>query len=143
MAALAIIQHKWGGSVLVKSIPDENPPYRQLAAYLRARFGERVQKVTLDAGLTCPNRDGRVGWGGCIYCNARGSGTGAAGRGESLTTQLASGMANLRRRYGARKFIAYFQSFTNTYAPLSRLQALYEEALAFSRGGGSKPWHPA
>ena len=106
-------------------------PYRHLAGYLKARFGERVQKITLDAGLTCPNRDGRVGWGGCIYCNARGSGTGAAQRGESLTAQLVAGMANLRQRYGARKFIAYFQSYTNTYGPIPRLRALYEEALAF------------
>lgn len=120
-----------GRSVLVKATPEEVSPYRQLAASLRARFGERVQKITLDAGFTCPNRDGRVGWGGCIYCNTRGSGTGAAARGESLTAQLASGMAYLRRRYGARKFIAYFQSYTNTYAPVPRLKALYEEALAF------------
>lgn len=104
-------------------------PYRSLNAYLKNRFGERVQKVTLDAGLTCPNRDGRVGWGGCIYCNARGSGTGAAARGESLSQQLADGIAKLARRYQARKFIAYFQSFSNTYAPLSRLRQLYDQVL--------------
>jgi hypothetical protein len=90
-----------------------------------------VQKLTLDAGLTCPNRDGRVGTGGCLYCNARGSGTGAAARGESLTAQIQTGMTRLQRRYGVSRFIAYFQSFSNTYAPVERLQSLYDEALAF------------
>ena len=104
-------------------------PYRDLNSYLRRRFGERVQKITLDAGLTCPNRDGRVGQGGCLYCNARGSGTGAWSRGESISRQMQEGMTRLRQRYGARKFIAYFQSFTNTYAPIAHLQALYREAL--------------
>jgi radical SAM protein (TIGR01212 family) len=106
-------------------------PYLDLNAHLRRRFGERVQKISLDAGLTCPNRDGRVGVGGCLYCNARGSGTGAWARGLTITEQMRQGLARLQRRYGARKFIAYFQSFSNTYAPLSKLRALYEEALAF------------
>ncbi len=106
-------------------------PYRDLNSYLKGRFGERVQKITLDAGLTCPNRDGRVGIGGCLYCNARGSGTGAWGRGQSITTQMESGLARLARRYGAAKFIAYFQSFSNTYAPIAKLRELYDAALAF------------
>lgn len=106
-------------------------PYRDLNSYLRQRFGARVQKVTLDAGLTCPNRDGRVGLGGCLYCNARGSGTGAWARGQTITEQLQEGLARLARRYGASRFIAYFQSFSNTYAPVATLQALYQEALAF------------
>lgn len=105
-------------------------PYRSLKSYLMRRFGEKVQKITLDAGLTCPNRDGRVGVGGCLYCNARGSGTGAAARGLSITRQLAEGIQRVGQRYGARKFIAYFQSFSNTYAPLETLGRLYEEALA-------------
>lgn len=107
------------------------PPYRRLSAYLFSIFGERVQKVTLDAGLTCPNRDGKISHGGCLYCNDRGSGTGAAFHGKSITAQLQEGMERLHRRYGANKFIAYFQSFSNTYAPLAQLRALYEEALAF------------
>ncbi len=106
-------------------------PYRDLTNYLRERFGVRVQKITLDAGLTCPNRDGRRGTGGCLYCNARGSGTGAWGRGLGIAHQLREGMARLGKRYGAQRFIAYFQSFSNTYAPLPTLKALYEEALAF------------
>jgi len=105
-------------------------PFRSLNAHLRARFGERVQKITLDAGLTCPNRDGRVGRGGCLYCNRRGSGTGAAARGLDISQQLATGMAIMAKRYQARKFIAYFQSFSNTYAPLATLQHLYAQALA-------------
>ena len=106
-------------------------PYRDLNSYLKGRFGARVQKITLDAGLTCPNRDGRVGTGGCLYCNARGSGTGAWGRGQDIAAQMEAGMARLARRYGAAGFIAYFQSFSNTYAPAARLRQLYEAALAF------------
>lgn len=104
--------------------------YNDLNSYLRNRFGCRVQKITLDAGLTCPNRDGSISTGGCIYCNARGSGTGAHGGGMSITDQLLQGKRALSRRYGARKFIAYFQSYSNTYAPVDRLRALYQEALA-------------
>jgi hypothetical protein len=106
-------------------------PYLDLNSYLRRRFEERVQKITLDAGLTCPNRDGRVGVGGCLYCNVRGSGMGAWSRGLTITEQLKEGTARLKRRYGARKFIAYFQSFSNTYASLEVLRQLYQEALAF------------
>jgi hypothetical protein len=108
-------------------------PYRDLNSYLKERFGERVQKISLDAGLTCPNRDGRVGAGGCLYCNARGSGTGAWGRGQGITAQMEAGMARLSRRYGAARFIAYFQSFSNTYAPLTTLRELYDAALTFPR----------
>ncbi|MCG6893966.1 MAG: TIGR01212 family radical SAM protein [Desulfobacteraceae bacterium] len=104
--------------------------YNDFAAWLRGRYGCRVQKVSLDAGLTCPNRDGTVGTGGCIYCNERGSGTGAHGNGMPVRQQLEEGKRRLAKRYKARKFIAYFQSFSNTYAPLSELRNLYEEALS-------------
>lgn len=104
--------------------------YYDFNTYLRRRFGCRVQKITLDAGLTCPNRDGRLATGGCIYCNARGSGTGAAGLGKSIAEQLRDGKKALSRRYKAKKFLAYFQSFSNTYAPLAHLSKLYGEALA-------------
>jgi len=103
--------------------------YYDLNTYLRSLFGCRVQKITLDAGLSCPNRDGRISSGGCIYCNVRGSGTGADARGLSITEQLIQGKETLGRRYKARKFLAYFQSFSNTYAPLKRLKTLYDEAL--------------
>ncbi|MBT4483409.1 MAG: TIGR01212 family radical SAM protein [Candidatus Latescibacteria bacterium] len=104
-------------------------PYNDLNSFYRSRFGCRVQKITVDAGLTCPNRDGTAGTGGCIYCNTRGSGTGASAN-TSITEQLESAKAFLRQRYKAKTFIAYFQSFSNTYAPVEKLRRLYEEALA-------------
>jgi len=104
--------------------------YNDLNTYLRGLFGCRVQKISIDAGLNCPNRDGTITSGGCIYCNVRGSGTGAHAMGHSISEQLINGKAYLVRRYKAKKFIAYFQSFSNTYAPLEKLKHLYEEALA-------------
>jgi radical SAM protein (TIGR01212 family) len=104
--------------------------YRDLNTYFRSLFGCRVQKISVDAGLTCPNRDGTKGTAGCIYCNARGSGTGAWAQGLSIRDQLKTGKQFLARRYHAQKFVAYFQSFSNTYAPLHVLQHRYDEALA-------------
>lgn len=102
--------------------------YYDLNSHLREIFGQRVQKLTVDAGLSCPNRDGTLSAGGCIFCNARGSGTGMSHL--SVTEQLTRAREYMARRYKAKKFIAYFQAFTNTYAPVERLQALYDEALA-------------
>lgn len=104
--------------------------YTDFNSYLRTVFGCRVQKITIDAGLTCPNRDGSISTTGCIYCNARGSGTGAYAKGLSISDQIIDGKNALMRRYKAKKFIAYFQSFSNTYAPVDRLKALYDEALS-------------
>ncbi len=104
--------------------------YNDLNSYFRSIFGCRVQKITIDAGLSCPNRDGKISTGGCIYCNTRGSGTGAHAKGYSVTDQILAGKKALSKRYKAKKFIAYFQSFTNTYAPLDGLKSLYEEALS-------------
>lgn len=103
--------------------------YYSLNAYLRSRFGCRVQKITIDAGMTCPNRDGTITTGGCIYCNARGSGSGAHARGLSIGAQVRQGAVWMRKRYKARKFMAYFQSFSNTYAPPEQLARMYQEAL--------------
>ena len=103
--------------------------YNDFNSYLRSLFGCRVQKITVDAGLSCPNRDGTVSTGGCIFCNARGSGTGAFSRGLTITEQVAQGKKFLARRYKAKKFLVYFQSFSNTYAPVDKLQTLYDEAL--------------
>jgi radical SAM protein (TIGR01212 family) len=103
--------------------------YNDFNTYLRSVFGCRVQKITIDVGLSCPNRDGTISTGGCIYCNPRGSGTGAMSRGLSVSEQLMQGKKALAGRYKAEKFIAYFQSFTNTYAPVDALQNLYDEAL--------------
>ncbi len=104
--------------------------YNDLNSYLREIFGCRVQKITVDAGLSCPNRDGTISTGGCIYCNERGSGTGFFGLGLSITEQLTRGKIFLSKRYKAKKFLAYFQSFSNTYAPIDRLRTLYDEAVA-------------
>jgi uncharacterized protein len=108
----------------------ERPPYRTLSAFLRERFGERVRKISLDAGLGCPNRDGS-GRGGCIYCNARGSGTGAFSRGLGLTGQIESQMSAMARRYGSKAFIAYFQSYTNTYADVPTLKGIFDTILPY------------
>ena len=89
-----------------------------------------VQKISVDAGLTCPNRDGTLSRSGCIYCNAKGSGTGAFARGLSISQQIEAGKIGAVKKYKARKFLAYFQSFTNTYAPVDHLKALYDEALS-------------
>ncbi len=107
----------------------ERKPYRDLKGFLIEKFGCRVHKVPLDAGLTCPNRDGTLGYGGCIYCNELGSGTGAWDRRIPLREQLLRGVDFLKRRYGAEKFIAYFQSFTNTYGKPDLLKSLYDEVL--------------
>lgn len=94
-------------------------------------FGERVQKISLDAGLGCPNRDGSLSYKGCVFCDQKGSGTGALiNQGLSIDEQIVRARGFMERRYNARKFIAYFQSFTNTYAPVPRLKGLYDRALA-------------
>ena len=107
-----------------------NKRYNDLNTYFRNIFGCRVQKIAIDAGLTCPNRDGTISTEGCIYCNARGSGTGAYMEGLSIKDQIIKGKKALSKRYKAKKFIAYFQSFSNTYAHLDKLKRLYEEALS-------------
>ncbi|MBN2365005.1 MAG: TIGR01212 family radical SAM protein [Calditrichaeota bacterium] len=104
--------------------------YNAYADYLKIRFGERLQKVIIDAGFTCPNRDGSKGYGGCTYCN-NDAFTPPTGRSDQkIREQLESGISYLSRRYGAQKFIAYFQPYSNTYAPLSRLKKLYQQALS-------------
>ncbi|MBN2061640.1 MAG: TIGR01212 family radical SAM protein [Deltaproteobacteria bacterium] len=106
--------------------------YRDYNSYLREIFGERVQKIAIDAGLGCPNRDGKISDRGCIFCDKRGSGTGAmVERGLSIDQQIKEGIEFAKKRYGARKFIAYFQSFTNTYGPVIKLRQLYDQALRY------------
>ena len=104
------------------------PRYVHFADHLRQTFGCRVHKVSLDVGFTCPNRDGTVAVGGCIYCNNASFSPG--NRRLSVTAQLEQGKRFLRQRYGAQKFIAYFQAYTNTYGEAHRLRELYDEALA-------------
>lgn len=102
--------------------------YLSFSAYLRQRFGCRVHRVPLDAGFTCPTRDGTLSTGGCIYCDARGAAAGCAQGALPVREQLLRGIDSARRRFGAEKFIAYFQAFTGTYAPPPTLARLYAEA---------------
>ena len=104
--------------------------YYDLKSYWVNRFGCRVHKLPIDAGFTCPNRDGRVASGGCVYCDGRGSALRLAGACPSVGEQVRRGKEFYERRGKAEKFIAYFQTFTNTYSPLGRLRELYDEALA-------------
>ena len=104
--------------------------YKDLNTFLRNYFGERVQKVSVDAGFTCPNRDGKVSYGGCTYCNPRGSGTGAYSQKIPVGDQLESGKKRIGKRYKAKKFLAYFQSYTNTYGSRDYLKKIYDEALS-------------
>lgn len=112
-------------------------PFRTLAPWLRARYGRPVRRIALDAGSSCPNRDGAKGFGGCVYCDVEGSGTGALRSGRELATQLEAGLAALRARDPSAGAIAYFQSYSNTYvedARLAEVLAVVEPHLA-SRGG--------
>jgi len=98
------------------------PPFNTLRAHLRERFGRDVYRVALDAGSTCPNRDGSKGFGGCVYCDVEGSGTGELKSGKQLAEQLASGIRRVRRRDPDPGVIAYFQSYSNTYVARERLE---------------------
>jgi uncharacterized protein len=105
-----------------------NKRYYDLKSYWRNLFGCNVHKLTIDAGFTCPNRDGSVATGGCIYCDGRGSKLRQKRELPTVSDQIATGKKYYKPY--ASKFIAYFQTFTNTYAPVEKLQALYDEALA-------------
>ncbi len=104
--------------------------YRDYNAHLREIFGQRVQKIAVDAGLTCPNRDGVLSTGGCIYCNDKGSGTQASARGLSVKEQIEAGKIGAIKKYKAKKFLAYFQSFSNTYTSCSHMKSLYDQAVS-------------
>ena len=104
--------------------------YRSFSSFLHETFGERVYKVSIDAGFTCPNRDGTLGVGGCGYCNNQGFSHNTRAASRPVREQVLGGIEYMSRRYKAKKFIAYFQAFTNTYAPVEELRALYDEALA-------------
>lgn len=97
---------------------------------MKQRFGEKVYKISLESGLSCPNRDGTIGYGGCIFCSGSGSGDFASPLCSSVTEQIDRGIRGLSsRKHVGHKFIAYFQSFTNTYAPVDVLEPMYKEAL--------------
>jgi len=105
------------------------PYYRSYSTYLRERFGERVYRVCLDAGLGCPNRDGKLGVSGCVFCSDRGS-WGERGHGSPLEEQLRREKERVRKWYGVNRFIAYFQAFSNTYAPPHALKKIYDSVLS-------------
>jgi radical SAM protein (TIGR01212 family) len=103
--------------------------YNSFANYNRKRFGGRVQKISVNAGFTCPNRDGTVAWGGCTYCNNDSFSPNHLDPSENIRLQVNEGLTFMRKRYKARHYIVYFQAYSNTYAPLSHLKKLYEPAL--------------
>lgn len=105
-------------------------PYRSLDYMLRERFGEKVYKVTLNGGMSCPNRDGTLGTRGCIFCSEGGSGDFAADVSLSVTEQIESQIALLSAKRPIQKYIAYFQAYTNTYAPVEYLRKIFKEAMS-------------
>lgn len=104
-------------------------PYNDYGTWLRQHFPYKVQKISVDAGFTCPNRDGRLGTGGCIYCNNDSFNPSYCQREKSVKQQLVEGKEFFRRKYPEMRYMAYFQAFTNTYSTLDHLKSLYEEAL--------------
>lgn len=110
---------------------DNGKRYNSFVGYFRRVYGERLQKIVLDAGFTCPNRDGTTGTGGCTYCDNAAFHPAYSSPGKSLTAQIDEGIEFHKVRYrNAGHYLAYFQSFSNTYAPTDRLRKLYTEALS-------------
>ena len=107
---------------------DSNKRYHTFDYYLRSLFGAKTAKISLDAGFTCPNIDGTVGNGGCIYCSGGSSGAAAEG---SLRLQYEKGKEIMERKWGCKKFIPYLQAHTNTYAPIETLERVYRECASF------------
>lgn len=107
-------------------------PYNDLGDFLRKTFPYKVQKISLNAGFTCPNRDGSKGWGGCTYCNNQTFSPEYCLTKKSITQQMEEGIHFFSRKYPDMKYLAYFQAYTNTYDEMERLKAIYEEALKYS-----------
>jgi len=103
--------------------------YVDYASFIKSTFGERVQKIALDIGFSCPNRDGTKGFGGCTYCNNDTFNPDYCEPTKSITQQLKEGISFFSKKYKAQQYLAYFQAYTNTYADLSSLKKMYEEAL--------------
>lgn len=106
-----------------------NQFYNDFGTWIRARFPFKVQKISIDADFTCPNRDGRTGTGGCTYCDNRTFNPTYCDRRKTVSEQLEEGKAFFARKYPEMRYLAYFQAYTNTYAPISSLATMYEEAL--------------
>ena len=107
-----------------------NVGYRDFGTFLREHFTGKVQKISINAGFTCPNRDGTLGTGGCTYCNNQTFNPEYCNPGKSVAEQLAEGRQFFARKYPEMQYLAYFQAYTNTYGEMARLRRLYEEALA-------------
>jgi len=107
-----------------------NPDYRSYSRYLKETFSYKVYKIAIDAGFTCPNIDGTVAYGGCSYCDNKSFSPNSRMAPKPVREQILSGMEFYRRRFGAEKFIVYFQAFTNTHGSVDHLKKLYDEALA-------------
>ena len=105
-------------------------PYTDFPTFLKRHFPFKVQKISLDAGFTCPNRDGSKGWGGCTYCNNQTFNPDYCRRGQGIARQLEEGKRFFAHKYPEMKYLAYFQAYTNTYGELEDLKRKYEEALA-------------
>lgn len=105
------------------------PLYNDFGTWIRKQFPYRVQKISVNAGFSCPNRDGRIGVGGCVYCDNRTFNPSYCAHHQSITEQLEEGKRFFARKYPEMKYLAYFQAYTNTYAPIGQLRTLYEEAL--------------
>ncbi len=103
--------------------------YHSLNYHLRKTYGEKLYKISLDGGMTCPNRDGTLGTRGCIFCSKGGSGDFAASKTLSITEQIETGKQQAARKYTGNSYIAYFQAYTNTYAPAAYLRQIFTEAI--------------
>lgn len=112
------------------TLPVEQARYYDYAAFLRQYFEGKVQKISVDAGFTCPNRDGRISYGGCTFCNNHTFNPEYCRKESSISRQLHEGIRFFGRKYPSMQYLAYFQAYTNTYAPLDVLVARYEEALS-------------
>ena len=106
-----------------------NKRYLSLNHFLREKFGEKIFKISLDAGFSCPNRDGKISKGGCLFCSERGSGDFAGDRNFSIENQFVDIKNMMANKWKSGKYIAYFQAYTNTYAPIDILKEKYDEAL--------------
>lgn len=104
-------------------------PYRSLDYHLKERYGEKIYKVSLNGRMTCPNRDGTLGSRGCIFCSEGGSGDFAGDKNLSITDQIEQQKQKIIRKFPAKRFIAYFQAYTNTYAPIDYLEQIFTEAI--------------
>ena len=103
--------------------------YHSLNYFLRNKFNEKVYKISLDGGFSCPNRDGTISKGGCLFCSERGSGDFAGDREFSISKQFIDIKEMMSKKWKSGKYIAYFQAYTNTYAPIDILKKKYEEAI--------------